>query len=43
MELCTICETPAQFIEIDGGNYYCVTHILSLYGYETEQEGEGVK
>lgn len=38
MELCTVCEKPAQYIEIEGGNYYCVTDILGLYGYQTEGE-----
>jgi hypothetical protein len=38
MELCTICVNPAKFIEIEGGNYYCPTHILSMYGIESEGE-----
>ena len=36
MELCTICAKPAKFIEIEGGNYYCPIHILSMYGIESE-------
>lgn len=36
MEICNVCENPAKFIEIEGGNYYCATCILSMYGYEVE-------
>ena len=36
MELCTVCDKPAKFIEIDGGNYYCAGCILDMY----EREGE---
>lgn len=38
METCTVCDKPAKFIEIEGGNYYCLTHILSMYGIESEAE-----
>jgi hypothetical protein len=38
MKMCTICDNQAKFIEIDGGNYYCPTHILSMYGIEGENE-----
>jgi hypothetical protein len=40
MEICTVCGNPAKFIEIEGGNYYCPTHILSMYGIETEGEDD---
>jgi hypothetical protein len=38
MKVCTVCENQAQFTEIEGGNYYCITHILSMYGIESENE-----
>ena len=34
---CTICENPATFIEIDGGNYYCSPCILDMYGFITDE------
>jgi hypothetical protein len=32
MEECTVCEGVAKFIEIEGGNYYCPSCILDMYG-----------
>lgn len=37
MELCTVCGNPAKFIEVEGGNYYCASCILDMYGRESER------
>jgi len=31
MDICTVCEKTAKFIEIEGGNYYCAKCILDMY------------
>ena len=31
MNDCIVCNLPANFIEIEGGNYYCASCILDMY------------
>ena len=33
---CTTCQKLAQFIQIEGGNYYCASCILEMYGMENQ-------
>lgn len=36
MEECKKCESPAQFIKIEGGNYYCASCVLKMYEMKTK-------